>query len=391
VSARLVYVASSFPWGRNDTFFAPEVRELRRQGVEILAVPMRPRGPLTTPDAAASAIHKPLLDREIAQQALAELARSPSQTLSLLRLLLRSPAPGVLFRNLAALPKAMWLARLARRWDADHIHAHWAGPPSTAAMIASRLSGIPWSFTAHATEIYADNLLYDKCRSASFVRFVAEAMMERARRVAPGVDESRWVLLRLGVQVPQPGPPPANDPPVLLLAASFTGSKGHTVLLDAVRRLVDEGERLEVWLAGAGPKEEEIRGRARRLELDGVVRFCGYVPNEQVLEWLATGRVDVVVLPSESEGVPVSLIEALAHGVPAVATDVGGVSELLGEGCGELVPPHDPAALAAALARLLASSRLRAGYARAGRARIERDFAVDGVVTRLRDLLGFGE
>jgi glycosyltransferase involved in cell wall biosynthesis len=108
-----------------------------------------------------------------------------------------------------------------------------------------------------------------------------------------------------------------------------------------------------------------------------------------VLEWLATGRVDIVVLPSESEGLPVSVMEALAHGVPAVATDVGGVGELLGEGCGELVPPRDPGLLAAALARVVDSPGLRAEYALAGRVRIEREFAVDRVVGRLRELLGF--
>lgn len=371
-------------------FFAPEVRELVRQGVEVLVVPMRPRGPLTTADAADRAVRKPLLDREIAGRALGEAVRAPHRSARGFRLLLDSPAPQVLLRNLAALPKALWLARVARDWDADHIHAHWAGPPSTAAMIASRLSGVPWSFTAHATEIYAGNLLHQKCRSATFVRFIAAAMMERARRVAPGVDESRWTLLRLGVDVPaSPPPAPANDPPVLLLAASFTGRKGHDVLLESVRRLRDEGTLVEVWLAGAGPREEETRRQAHRLGLDDVVRFHGFVPNDRVLEWLDGGRVDVVVLPSESEGLPVSLIEALSHGIPAVASDVGGVAELLGDGCGEVVPPRDPAALAGALARVLSSPELRARYAAAGRARIEREFAVAGVVERLRELFGF--
>lgn len=387
---RLVYVTSSFPWGRNDTFFAPEVRELVRQGVDVLAVPMRPRGPLTTPDAGPLAVRKPLLDGEIARHVAAELVRAPRELAAAVLLLLRSPAPGVLLRNLAALPKAIWLARRARAWEADHIHAHWAGPPSTAAMIASRLSGVPWSFTAHATEIYADNLLREKCRSARFVRFVAHAMMERARQVAPGVDESGWVLLRLGIELPAATRHrPANDPPVLLLAASFTGSKGHAVLLEAVRRLVDDGRHVEAWLAGAGPTEEETRLQAHRLGLDDVVRFHGYVPNARVLEWLAQGRVDLVVLPSESEGLPVSLLEALAHAVPAVAADVGGVAELLGDGCGELVPPGDPGPLAAALQRLLTSPELRAGYGAAGRARVEREYAVEGVVARLRELLGF--
>jgi glycosyltransferase involved in cell wall biosynthesis len=385
---RLVYVASSFPWGRNDTFFGPEVRELVRQGVDVLAVPMRPRGELTTTDAAGLAVRKPLLDAEIARCTLHELARSPRPTLSLLRLLLGSPTPNVLLRNLAALPKAIWLARLARRWKADHIHAHWAGPPSTAALIASRLSGVPWSFTAHATEIDAGNLLREKCDDATFVRFIASAAMERATRVAPGVDESRWKLLRLGVELPlAPAPPAANDPPVLLLAASFTGRKGHTVLLEAVRRLLDQGHPVEAWLAGTGPAEEETRRFAQRLALQDVVRFHGWVPHAQMLGWLADGRVDVVVLPSDSEGLPVSLIEALAHGVPAVASDVGGVAELLGHGCGEIVPPRDPNALAAALGRVLSSPELRARYATAGRERVEREFAVGVVVARFRELL----
>ena len=384
--SRLLYIASSFPWGRNDTFFAPEVRELVRQGVDVLVVPMRPRGPLTTSDAADRAVRKPLLDLEIARTSLG----STGETARQLRLLLGSPAPGVLGRNLAALPKATWLARLAQRWEAEHIHAHWAGPPSTAALIASRLSGVPWSFTAHATEIYADNLLREKCESATFVRFIAKAMMERARSVAPGVDESRWTLLRLGVEVPPvPTAVPANEPPVVLLAAGFTGHKGHDVLLDATRRLVDEGQSLEVWLAGAGPAEEEVRRQVQRLALGDVVRFHGYVAHAEVLEWLGEGRVDLVVLPSNAEGLPVSLIEALAYGVPAVASDVGGVGELLGDGCGQIVPPRDAGALAAAMQRVLSSPELRAAQAAAGRARVDREFEIGAVVARLRGLLGF--
>ncbi|MDX6481698.1 MAG: hypothetical protein QOG85_2208 [Gaiellaceae bacterium] len=384
---RLVYVASSFPYGRNDVFFGPEVRELRRQGVDVLVVPVRPRGPLTTADAGDLAVRKPLLDGAIALGLGRELVRAPRRTGEALRLL--APAPHVLFRNLVAFPKAAWLAQVARQWEADHIHAHWAGPPSTVAMIASRLSGIPWSFTAHATEIHANNLLREKSQSAAFVRFIAAAMEERARATAPGVDESRWTVLRLGLELPAPpSRVPANDPPVLLLAASFTEGKGHTVLLEAVRELAGR-MKLEVWLAGAGPTEETVRARTQELGLEEVVRFCGHVPRAEILEWLSRGKVDLVVLPSDSEGVPVSLIEALAHGVPAVASDVGGVGELLGGGCGELVPPRDPAALAGAIDRLLASPELRAEYARAGRIRVEQEFAVERVVERLRELIGF--
>ena len=389
---RLLYLASSFPYGRNDTFFAAEVRELRRRGVDVLAVPLRPRGPLTTEDAAAIAVRRPLLDATIARAALAETLRAPRAVAAALLLLLRSPAPNVLVRNLAAFPKALWLAGVARAWRADHVHAHWAGPPSTAALVASRLSGVPWSFTAHADDISAGNLLREKSASAAFVRFVARAMTERLRRVAPGADEARWTVVRLGVELPPTRVPgEANRPPVVLVAARLGAEKGHATLLEAVRLLLDEGRELSLWLAGEGPLRERLERRARELGLGEAVRFLGYVPNADVHAWLAAGRVDAVALPSDREALPVSLVEALAHGVPAVAADVGGVAELLGGGCGLLVPPRDAAALAAALRELLDSPELRARCARAGRARVEEEFAVERVVARLCGLFGFAE
>ena len=390
---RLLYVASSFPCGQNDTFFGPEVRELVRQGVDVLAVPVRPRGPITTPDAESLTARKPLLDGEIARAAVAELVRSPAATLAAFLLLFRSPRPSVLLRNLVAFPKALWLARLARSWRADHIHAHWAGPPSTVALIASRLSAVPWSFTAHLADIQARNLLREKCVSAVFVRFIAHAMTHLMRQCAPGVDESRWIVLRLGIELPpaRNGPPSPNDPPVLLFAARFDPEKRHATLLEAVATLVREGERVELWLAGSGRLLPAAQHRARELGLDGVVRFLGYVPNAEILGWLQAGDVDAVVLPSDWEGIPVSLIESLAYGVPAVASDVGGVAELVGDGCGVLVPAGDQDALAHGIRRLLHSPPLRAEVARAGRARVEREFAVDRVVSELRELFGFAQ
>jgi glycosyltransferase involved in cell wall biosynthesis len=173
-----------------------------------------------------------------------------------------------------------------------------------------------------------------------------------------------------------------------LTAARFDVEKRHATLVEATRELVKDGFELEVWLAGTGPLEAEVQQQVRECGLQAVVRFLGYVPNAQVLEWLSDGRVDAVVLPSDAEGIPVSLIEALAHGVPAVACDAGGVTELLGDGCGEVVPPGDAHALALAVARVLRSPDVRAEHRHAGRSRVEQEFAIVPVVRRLRELLG---
>jgi len=389
---RLLYLASSFPYGKNDTFFAPEVRELVRQGVDVKVLPVRPHGALTTADAELLALRRPLLDPVIARAALVELLRSPRAVGSAFASLFHGTSPPVLLKNIAAFPKALWVANVARSWPADHIHAHWAGPPSTVALVASRLSGVPWSVTVHFADIAANNLLREKSGSARFVRFIAQAMIELWRLTAPGSDESRWVLLHLGVDLP-PAPIPRavqNTPPVVLMAARFDREKRHDTLMYATRSLLDRGVGVEVWLAGSGPLEDETRKLARELGIEPAVKFLGFVENPRVHAWLATGRVDLVVLPSDAEGLPVSLIEALAHGVPAIGTTVGGVAELLGDGCGELVRPAQAQELADAMARLLQTPELRVEVALAGRARVEREFAVESVVTRLRDLAGLG-
>jgi len=388
---RLLYLASSFPYGKNDTFFASEVRELVRQGVDVQAIPVRPRGELTTPDAGALAVRRPLLDLGIVRAALAESARSPRAVTRALALLLRQPSPNVLLRNLSAFPKALWIAQVARRTRADHIHAPWAGPPATVAMVASRLSGIPWSFTGHFADIAANNLLRQKCRSAVFVRFIAKAMMELARQTEPAADESRWVLVHSGIDVPASwsAAEGVNQPPVVLMSARFDPEKRQETLVRAARELADEGRELEVWLAGTGRLEHAVAEQVRESGLEGVVRLLGYVPNEQVLAWLDAHRVDLVVLPSDAEGIPYSLIEALAHGVPAVACVAGGVEELLGDGCGELVQPGDAHGVAVAIGRLLDSPELRLACVRAGRERVEREFSAEAAARALRELCGF--
>ena len=388
---RLLYLASSFPYGMGDVFFGPEMRELLHQGVDVRAVPIRPLETLTEEEAVPHTLRRPLLDGTIVWAALREAVRSPRAVTAALVLLFRSPSPSVLFRNLVAFPKALWIARLARRWPADHIHAHWAGPPSTVALVASRVSGVPWSFTAHFADIAAGNLLREKSESAVFVRFIALAMMDLARTVAPGTDESRWKLLHLGVDVP-PAPTPRtelNRPPVLLTAARFDVEKRHETLMWATRLLLDDGLEVEVWLAGSGPLEDETKRVARELEIERNVRFLGFVANQRLLEWLSTGRIDLVVLPSDAEGLPVTLIEALACGVPSVAADAGGVGELLGDGCGGVVPSGDARALADAIAEALRSPERRAAWIRAGRIRVEQEFAVEVIVQRLTALFGF--
>jgi glycosyltransferase involved in cell wall biosynthesis len=127
----------------------------------------------------------------------------------------------------------------------------------------------------------------------------------------------------------------------------------------------------------------------RELCLDGVVRFLGYVPHEELLRRYRLRGIDFVVLPSvtlgknQHEGIPVCLMEAMACGIPVVSTSTGGIAELLRDGAGVMVPPADPQALADAIERLVLDPDLRRKLAQAGRRRVEEEFAVEATAGKL--------
>jgi colanic acid/amylovoran biosynthesis glycosyltransferase len=387
---RVVYATARLPAGDGEPFVVAEVLALERQGWEVTVVPVRGTGKVVHGDARRlNAWVLPLLNLRIVAGALAEALRRPRAAASAVGSLRSSKGRDVHLRNLAVIPKALWLARRARRVGVGHIHAHWASTPSTMAMLAARMADIPWSLTAHRWDIAENNLLREKAQSACFVRVISAHGAEELRRIV-GLDGFAPAVLHMGVDLP---PPPSMEPHTsslrVVTPARLVEKKGHEHLLQAVRALRERGVAVRVDIAGDGPLGPALRQQVADLGVDDDVVFLGTVPHDELLRRMGTAEWDAVVLPSvitesgELEGIPVSLIEALARGVPAVGTDAGGTPELLGGGAGILVPPADPDALAEALESLASDAKLRAGLGRAGRARVEERFDVDRIASEL--------
>lgn len=175
---------------------------------------------------------------------------------------------------------------------------------------------------------------------------------------APDVDETSSA-----------DPTTERIPGRILCVGSFVDDKGVDLLVEAAGRIAPDFPALRIALAGAGPDEEKLRALTAR---------CGLSDHTEFLGWLRGAALDdeyahaaLFVLPSRTEGLPLALLEAMWHGVPCVATTVGGVPELLSDGVGALVPPADPEALAGTMRGLL-DDPLRAaalGAAAAERAR----------------------
>jgi glycosyltransferase involved in cell wall biosynthesis len=170
--------------------------------------------------------------------------------------------------------------------------------------------------------------------------------------------------------------------PLVGSVANFKAAKDHATLLRAAARVRDALPEARFVLVGQGPLEAETRRLAADLGLERTVMFAGFRSDAQRL----LAELDVFTLSSTYEGLPIALVEAMALGRPAVVTRVGGTPEVLADGAqGLLVPPRDPAALAAGLLRLLGDPALRARMGAAARARAL-DFDIRTAVRRMEEV-----
>lgn len=378
---RLLYLTVSLPFAAKEAFFIPEARELLRQGHEILILPRSPRGYVVNTDAAMLkryTCRRSLFSPTVLFFGFLETMRNPAAAWRAWRPLFQSRNFLVFIKNLTVLPKGMWCSRLARRWNADHIHAQWGLTTATMAWVASRISGIGWSFTLHRGDIIDDNLLAEKVRAAQFTRVISEDGRRLSTTVCGRGGSRNLIVSHLGVDIP--------DIPItkiscrvrraVLCPALLIERKGQEYLIDAVGRLRRAGMDLELKLAGEGPRRDFLANCAVQNGIKDFVHLLGYVQHAQLLRLYAKGEIDIVALPTLHEGIPVALMEAMSYGIPVVSTTAGGTGELLQDGAGLIVPARDSAALADALKRLILEKGLAEQVGRAGRRRIEEKFDV---------------
>ena len=294
---------------------------------------------------------------------------------------------------------------LADRLLADpsvrHLHAHFAHGSTTVAWLASTITGVGFSFTGHAKDVYSDSLnpaglLGRKLRAATFAVTCTAAGREHLQRAHPptpvhcvyhGLNADLAQLI--GDQPPRRS---ANGSLRVLGVGRLVPKKGFDTLVEAASLLADRGVEVEATLAGEdGEHSEEIRrliaarGVGHRFELAG--------PLDQSELHRAYLGADVFCLPcriladGDRDGIPNVLVEAMACGLPVVTTPVSGIPELVrAEDNGLLVPPDDPEAVAEALLRLRTDPELASRLGRAGRESVLRRFDGDHLARRLAAL-----
>ncbi len=299
-------------------------------------------------------------------------------------------------RHVLAPPRKLYLKELLQAFaladrlldapDVRHLHAHFAHGTTTVTWLASCITGVPFSFTGHARDIYSWKLnrkgwLQRKLLAARFVVTCTEANVRHLKAIAPeadvrlvyhGLSADFTNLLRREGAAPQ-----RNGRLRILGVGRLVAKKGFDTLVDACAILRDRGVPFDALIVGQDDKDGEAL-RRRIQALDVPVQLPGAVGPEALLdEYRRAGALCMPcrLLPTDRDGIPNVLVEAMAAGAPVVATAVSGIPELVEhEVNGLLIPSDDPEALADALLRLHDDPELTATLTRNGRETVKERF-----------------
>jgi len=388
VGRKIAYVVSRFPTIA-ETFILYEILELERLGLQVEIFPLiRQNEPVKHAEVEklAKRIHyNQILSVSTIAAQIYWLFNNPRNYLEAWWRAISGnfSSPKFLTRALVVVPLAARFARQMQALSVEHVHAHWATHPTLAAYVIRQLTGLSYTFTAHAHDIYVERpMLKEKIQEAESVVTISDYNKELLQQLYGESAAEKIVVIHCGIDptVFQPrAKPRSSEQFTIICVASLKDYKGHPYLIEACAQLKAEGVRFRCILVGDGQDRSEIEAQISQLGLSEQVLLLGFQPRNRVNELLS--EADVMVLPSiitgtgKKEGIPVALMEALAIELPVVTTAISGIPELIEDGkTGLLVPERDARALAAALLKLYRSSELGSRLAAAGRSKVLEDF-----------------
>lgn len=389
----IAYVTGLYP-KVSHTFIQREVIALRKLGLDIRTCSVRRAQPATTRglgQAAEAAATFVILDAarnpiRLACAHLRQIARHPNRWLSALRLAITMRSPGLksLLWHVFYFAEAGVLANHARRCGFTHLHNHFGDASATVTMLASEMTGIPFSMTLHGPTVFLEPRRWRldmKIAKSSFVVCISQFCQSQAMLFS---NEESWHKLRVVHCGIDPGiyMPGQRQGKKVVFVGRLDPVKGASLLVDAFAEIRSKHPDATLTLAGDGPARKSLEKKCHGLGLSGAVTFSGFIDEVAVADLLHDS--DLLVLPSFAEGLPVVLMEAMATGLPVVASHIAGIPELVRDSeNGILIPAGDTKALVAAMDRLLADPALRRHMGQNGRATVISEFDIETEARRL--------
>ena len=382
---KIAYIAGSYP-KPSERFIVREVELLRELGTDVTVYTVNRSPAAVCPFCLLPGLIA-LLCRPKTWRAIARFPFAPLASLS----------PTAWREFVGGLPMASAFAGDMRRAGIEHIHACFATKPAAVGMMAAAMLRLPFTFAAHARDVFADGVaLRQKVAAARRVAVCSKAALKRLDSNVSDACFDRLTLIRHGLDPTEfefASRRNKHEPVRAFAAGRLIEKKGFRYLVEAIARL--PGARCEI--AGAGPLEGALRNQIEQLGLGDHIALLGWLEPDELRAKMA--EADVLVAPytvardGDRDGVPNVLLEAAAMGLPIVACNAGGIGEFIGN-CetGRLVPPNDPDLLAGAIESALATPDTTRRFAEAARKKVENEYDLRENVTQLLAIFsGSGE
>jgi len=373
-SLRIAYLLSYYP-AVSHTFFRDEILGLRKQGIVVETLSINDADPISAkaePEEYAGTCYiKSTPKLKVIARLLKALLLRPTGALRGLGCALKvsHSLPYAIFYWV----EALLVGEQLRLQGVESLHVHFGGAVSTVGLIAAEAYGLHFSLTIHGPDEFFDVerfALRQKFERAEFIFAISDFCRSQILRLLAPEEWDKVKVVRLGVEVERFAPQPkvAQQPVVIGCVGRLVPAKAQRLLLQAVASLK---QPVQVELVGDGPDRTTLEAEVGILGIQNHVRFHGALSHAQA-EAVLRG-VDIFVLPSFAEGIPVALMEAMALGIPCVSTYVAGIPELIQDGVdGLLVPAANSDALYAAIEKLVTGEHLRAKYGQAAREKVLR-------------------
>ena len=304
---------------------------------------------------------------------------------------------------------ALYFADFFARNEVDHVHVHFANRAAHTALFLKKISGIPFSVTAHGQDFMkdlgSDDLLREICAAAEFVAAETDYSREllcarcpdsaaKIHRVYNGMDLERFSTPHHEAARPPHGEQAMVAPyhvPRIISVGRLVAFKGFDHLIDAGAQLARRGFDFTCDIIGDGPLRSSLQAKIESFNLSSRINLLGSLSQRAVLERIQAADIFALAAATDAQGAsdvfPTVILEAMASARPVVSTRLAGIPELVMDGeTGVLVSPGDIAALTEALQHLLCDGELRLRYGRAGRQRIEQHFRIEETVAPLTRL-----
>jgi glycosyltransferase involved in cell wall biosynthesis len=280
----------------------------------------------------------------------------------------------------------------------DHLHAHFAHDPTLIAYLVHRITGIPFSFTAHARDLYQvpEKALVDRIRESSAVITCCRANLEYLNRIAPS-EQSKFSLVYHGVNlkdfqpIPNLGSNPNPKHPLILSVGRLVEKKGFQDLLQALLIVKKRGDIFRCAIYGDGPLGTQLEEWIEEHDMAGEILLMGDCTQQELISIYQNATL-FILTPVQTEdgdrdGIPNVLLEAMAVGLPVVTTEVAGIPELVENNQnGLLYRPHDVEGISSGIIELLRNEEKRKQLGSAAARKVREQFDVAQAAQRLKTL-----